>query len=78
MEINLGIYRHYKGGEYEVVAVGRLEATLEEVVIYKSLYEVKEFPAGTIWVRPTKSFIETIDINGKTIPRFAYVEKNRV
>jgi len=42
MEINLGIYHHYKGGEYEVVAVGRLEATLEEVVIYKSLYEAVE------------------------------------
>ena len=41
----LGKYRHYKGAIYEVIALGKLEATLEDVVIYQGA-------DGIVWVRP--------------------------
>ncbi len=69
-EIKLGKYRHYKGKDYEVVGIGKLEATLEEMVIYKPLYK-SEF---SLWVRPLKVFTENVEINGKTVPRFTYLE----
>lgn len=47
------IYLHMKSkNEYQLLHEGKLEATLEEVVIYKSL------GTGEIWVRPKKEFNE--------------------
>jgi len=36
--IPLGIYRHYKGNEYEVIGLAKHSKTLEDMVIYKALY----------------------------------------
>ncbi len=63
--ITLGKYRHYKGGEYEVIALGKNEETLEDVVIYKALYD-----GGSVWVRTLKVFEENVDVNGEVEPRF--------
>ncbi len=68
--ITPGIYKHYKGGEYEVIGVGRIEATLEECVIYKALYETADFPKGSIWVRPLSVFAEEIEVDGVMVQRF--------
>ena len=38
MDIKLGKYRHFKGNEYEVVAIARHSETMEEMVVYKALY----------------------------------------
>jgi len=64
-----GRYRHYKGGEYEVIGVGKIEATLEEVVIYKALYD-----GGSLWVRPVKIFEENVELNGEVLPRFKLLD----
>lgn len=61
-------YRHYKGKEYLVLNVARHSETLEEYVIYETLYEND---LGKIWVRPLKMFCETITLNGESLPRFA-------
>lgn len=61
----LGHYRHYKGGEYEVVGVARHSETLEAMVVYRPLYN------GTgLWVRPFAMFVEEIEIDGVRQPRF--------
>jgi hypothetical protein len=66
----LGRYRHYKGHEYKVLGIGIHSETLEELVIYKSLYG-----EGLIWLRPIKMFFETVEVDGKTQPRFKYLGK---
>lgn len=63
--IKKGIYRHYKGNLYEVIDVARHSETLENMVVYKTLYGDCE-----LWVRPLKMFLEDIEINGKLQKRF--------
>lgn len=69
-----GIYRHYKGKEYEVIGVARHSETLEELVVYKMLYDTPDFANGSLWVRPKSMFEEFVEFNGKSIPRFEYIE----
>ncbi len=63
-----GRYRHYKGGEYEVLGVVRHSETLEPMVLYRALYG-----QGGLWVRPHAMFFETIESDGVRKPRFAAV-----
>lgn len=72
-EIKPGKYRHYKGKLYEVIGIGNHSETLEQLVIYKSLYDSEKFEKGTLWARSAEMFLETIEKNGKQIPRFEYV-----
>jgi hypothetical protein len=61
----LGRYRHYKGGEYEVLGVVRHSESLEPMVLYRPLYN------GTgLWVRPLAMFVETVEHDGCRRPRF--------
>ncbi|QSH39196.1 DUF1653 domain-containing protein [Candidatus Kaiserbacteria bacterium] len=73
MEIELGKYRHFKGGEYEVIGVGRHSETLEELVFYRALYESKEFGKDALWARPLTLFTETVMHNGEEVLRFKKV-----
>ncbi len=67
-----GKYRHYKGNLYLVVAVVKHSETLEEMVLYISLYDN---PRSQMWVRPKKMFLEDVVIDGKKMPRFTYLGK---
>lgn len=62
----LGKYRHYKGGEYEVIGVARHSETLEPMVVYRPLYNESGW-----WLRPFAMFVEEVEIEGQTQPRFA-------
>ncbi len=63
-----GRYRHYKGNEYEVVETARHSETMEELVVYRALYGERG-----LWVRPKAMFLETVEIEGKMVPRFALI-----
>ena len=63
-----GRYRHYKGGEYEVMGVVRHSETLEPLVLYRPL----DGDRGD-WVRPPAMFFETVVIDGIAQPRFSRV-----
>ena len=67
-EIAVGRYRHYKGGEYEVISVAQHSETHEKVVVYRCLYD-----DGSWWVRPLAMFTETVDVNGQMVPRFEFI-----
>jgi len=66
--IELGIYRHYKGHEYEVIGVARHSETLEPMVIYRAMYGEHEY-----WVRPVGMFLEKVLIDGVEQPRFTLI-----
>ena len=68
--MKLGKYKHFKGKEYRVIGVGKHSETLEEYVIYESLYDN---PESKLWVRPIDMFNETIERDGKSVKRFKYV-----
>lgn len=67
-ETPAGRYRHYKGGEYEVVGVARHSETLEPLVIYRPLYN-----ASGLWVRPHAMFFGQVEVDGLLQQRFARV-----
>jgi len=70
MNLQPGKYKHYKGQFYEVIGTARHSETLEELVVYKALYQ----PEGeNLWVRPLKMFTEEIELDGKKIKRFDFV-----
>jgi len=69
--IPLGVYRHYKGNQYEVIGFAKHSETLEDMVIYKALYD-----DGGTWVRPLSMWDNPIDIDGRTVKRFEYVGEN--
>ena len=51
-ELKPGKYQHYKGNYYEVIGVARNSETLEELVVYRALYNSEEFGPSALWVRP--------------------------
>ena len=69
-EIKIGKYRHFKGGEYEVIGIAKDSETLENVVVYRALYG-----DGELWVRSAEMFSETVTREGKTFPRFEYISE---
>lgn len=64
------IFRHYKGMLYKWIGEARHSETLEELVVYETLYDN---PLGKIWVRPKAMFFESVEINGRRVPRFEEV-----
>ncbi len=63
-----GLYRHYKGRDYRVLGLARHSETFEPVVVYQALHG-----EHGLWVRPAGMFLETVAINGRTIPRFTCI-----
>lgn len=63
-----GKYRHFKGGEYELLGIARHSETLEPMVVYRALYG-----DGGVWVRPASLWNETVDKDGYRGPRFRYL-----
>lgn len=73
-EVVLGKYRHYKGGDYEVIAVATHTETNEQLVVYRSLYNVDV----SYWVRPLTMFVETVEVDGETKSRFEKITDTEV
>lgn len=63
-----GIYKHYKGNNYEVIGTAKHSETLEDMVVYKALYDN---PKSNLWVRPKDMFEETVE----DTPRFDYISQ---
>ena len=70
MELKLGHYRHFKGGEYELLGIAQHSETLEPMVVYKALYG-----EGGLWVRPAAMWTEWVKKPNYSGPRFQYIGK---
>lgn len=68
-EIQPGRYRHFKGNEYEVVAIAKHSETVEPMVVYRALYG-----AGELWVRPASMWNEIVERDGRAFPRFERID----
>lgn len=56
MEVKIGkIYKHFKGMQIKIIALGKHTETLEELVIYE------ELDTHEIWVRPLSMFSSKVD-----------------
>lgn len=69
-ELKIGKYRHFKGKEYQLLALATHSETLEPMVVYRALYGERG-----IWVRPAAMWSEIVDRDGYHGPRFRYVEE---
>lgn len=63
-----GRYRHYKGGEYQVLDVAQHSETEEFLVVYRALYG----DCG-LWVRPLDMFRGDVLVAGSWQPRFQWI-----
>lgn len=67
-KIKPGKWRHFKGNEYRVLYIARHSETLAPMVVYQALYGEQG-----VWVRPAEMWLETVERDGKTFPRFTYL-----
>lgn len=67
--VSPGHYRHYKGGNYQVLGVARHSETEEPMVVYRCLYG-----DYSLWVRPLVMFVETVSIGDAKVARFSRYE----
>jgi hypothetical protein len=72
-----GLYRHYKGGWYEVVDTVRCSESLQGMTLYRALYG-EGLASGGLWVRPAAMFGETGVFDGREQPRFMRHDPARV
>ncbi len=61
------VFRHYKGGLYDIVATGLIEESLTPCVVYRSQEN------GLVWVRTAENFFEQVQFESKITPRFSAV-----
>lgn len=60
-----GLYRHFKGHEYEVLGVAKHTESLEPLVVYRDTQDREK-----LWARPLSMFTETVTAGGRSQPRF--------
>ena len=66
--LKAGLYRHYKGQQYQVIEVAKHTETEESLVIYRALYGERG-----LWARPLGMFVESVEVEGAITPRFKYM-----
>lgn len=61
-------YRHYKQKDYTVLNIAINEEDMELMVVYQAKYGDK-----LIFLRPVRAWSETVEIDGRSMPRFKKV-----
>jgi hypothetical protein len=62
-------YQHFKGNEYEIIALAKHSETLEDLVVYKALYGERQ-----VWVRPAVMFTDFKTLgDGTQVQRFTKI-----
>lgn len=76
MEIKPGqLYKHYKGDTYEIITLAKHSESKEWLVVYKRLTDFVHNGEWKIYARPKEMFLETVEVDGKTVPRFEFISE---
>ncbi len=73
MDIRIGKYQHFKGDIVEVIGTALHSESMEEFVVYRHITG-KRMNEMHYWVRPIKMFNENVEVDGKSVPRFKFIE----
>lgn len=66
--VKLGLYKHFRGGEYRLLSVGRhVKDPAQEFAVYQSK------KTGYVWLRPLPMFFEEVERDAYKGPRFRYL-----
>ena len=65
-----GIYRHFKGKEYQLLCIATHSETLEPMVVYRALYGERG-----VWVRPAAMWSQTVETGDGPGPRVQWVRE---
>ncbi len=68
-ELKKGIYRHYKGHEYQIVLLAKSTINEKPVVIYKGLKD------GKFWSRPLSEFLDEVETKKGRQARFELIKE---
>lgn len=69
--VSPGVYQHFKGNHYEVLDLAVHTESGESLVLYRPLY-----PSDvSVYVRPMAMFLEVVDTEGTSVPRFTKVSE---
>lgn len=77
-DILSGVYRHYKGGLYLVLGVARHTETDDKLILYIPLYTRPDHKGPRFQVRPLEMFLGKVEVNGKKVPRFKYLNSELI
>lgn len=70
-----GIYRHFKGDEYQVLTLGKDSETEKDLVVYTALYYKSEKDTR-VWIRSLEDFMGTKTLeDGTVVNRFEFVSE---
>ncbi|HEV7453883.1 MAG TPA: DUF1653 domain-containing protein [Candidatus Saccharimonadales bacterium] len=61
-------YMHYKQLSYKVTALALREEDNVPCVVYQAEYDDK-----LTWIRPVSSWLEDVEVDGKTVKRFTKI-----
>ena len=67
-QLTNGVYRHYKGGLYQVIGLARHSENDEWLVVYYPLYG--DVNPSNLWVRPFAVFTQMVVTKDGNKPRF--------
>lgn len=61
-----GVYKHFKGNKYKIIALAKHSETEEEMIVYQNIEK------GDCWVRPKRMWNEKVNNQH----RFTLLEKD--
>lgn len=61
IQVDMGIYRHFKGNDYEVFDLAEHTETGETLVIYRSINRENYCDNGIVYARPFGMFFSKVD-----------------
>lgn len=67
-------YKHYKGDTYKIICLARHSETGDWLVIYERQTDIVH-TGWKIHARPIEMFLENVNVDNYSGPRFEYIEE---